>query len=85
MLKSPDIAGLIAKGDVGALTQAIAKSPGSGMQTLDQSLFELYNSGKIIEQEALGNAVFPEELAKKFRHASGARDDANYDGFTIGS
>lgn len=85
LLKSPEIAGLIAKGDVGSLTQAIAKSSEPGMQTLDQSLFALYESGKISEHEALENAVFPEELAKKFRHASGARDDASYEGFTIGS
>lgn len=69
LLKSPDIAGLIEKGDVGVLTGAIAKGAESGMQTFDQSLFELYSSGKISEHDALENAVFPDELALKFRNA----------------
>ena len=85
LLQSPDVAGLIERGDVSSLTSAIAESSKSGMQTLDQSLFELYNSGKISEHEALANAVFPEELAVKFGNAKGARDDDNYDGFTISS
>lgn len=83
MLKSPYISDLIEKGEVSLLKDAIEKSTESGMQTFDQSLFELYAAGKISEEEALKNADSHHNLALKFRLSRGVADDDGNDRFTI--
>ncbi|WP_455380448.1 PilT/PilU family type 4a pilus ATPase [Acidihalobacter prosperus] len=47
---------LIKKGEFRALKDVMEKGTSSGMQTFDQSLYELYRSGKITLKDALGNA-----------------------------
>ncbi|MCH7882654.1 MAG: PilT/PilU family type 4a pilus ATPase [Proteobacteria bacterium] len=84
LLKSPYIADLIEKGDVSALKDAIEKSSDSGMQTFDQSLFELYSSGKIDMEEALANADSRNNLAVKIRLAKGVSVGGSDDGLSIG-
>jgi twitching motility protein PilU len=75
LLNSPLIADLIFKGDVGGIKGVMAKSTGSGMQTFDQALFALYESGKISMEEALRNADSLNELRLKIKlegkHKSG--------------
>lgn len=47
---------LIKKGEFRALKDVMEKGSASGMQTFDQSLYELYRSGKITLKDALDNA-----------------------------
>jgi len=47
---------LIHKAQISELKEAMEKSTNAGMQTFDQSLFELYRSGKITLDEAIKNA-----------------------------
>jgi twitching motility protein PilU len=56
MLNSPLISDLIFKGEVSEIKEIMKKSRELGMQTFDQSLFELYESGKISYEDALRNA-----------------------------
>ncbi|MBI4938088.1 MAG: PilT/PilU family type 4a pilus ATPase, partial [Nitrosomonadales bacterium] len=56
LLNSPLIADLIFKGEVHAIKEVMAKSREIGMQTFDQSLFDLHEAGKITYEDALRNA-----------------------------
>jgi twitching motility protein PilU len=56
MLNSPLISDLIFKGEVAEIKEIMKKSRELGMQTFDQSLFELYDAGKISYEDALRNA-----------------------------
>ncbi|MGA8052410.1 MAG: PilT/PilU family type 4a pilus ATPase [Burkholderiales bacterium] len=56
MLNSPLIADLIFKGEVHEIKEIMKKSRELGMQTFDQHLFELYDSGAITYEDALRNA-----------------------------
>lgn len=56
MLNSPLISDLIFKGDVHEIKEVIGKSRELGMQTFDQALFDLYESGTIGYDDALKNA-----------------------------
>jgi twitching motility protein PilU len=56
MLNSPLISDLIFKGDVHEIKEIMKKSRELGMQTFDQSLFDLYEAGKITYEDALRNA-----------------------------
>jgi len=62
MLNSPLIADLIFKGEVGQIKEIMAKSTRLGMQTFDQSLFDLYEEGVISYEEAMRNADSKNEL-----------------------
>jgi twitching motility protein PilU len=56
MLNSPLIADLIFKGEVHEIKEIMKKSRELGMQTFDQHLFDLYDSGVITYEDALRNA-----------------------------
>jgi twitching motility protein PilU len=56
LLNSPLISDLIFKGEVSEIKEIMKKSRELGMQTFDQSLFELYEAGKISYEDALRNA-----------------------------
>ena len=56
LLNSPLIADLIFKGEVGEIKEIMKKSRELGMQTFDQSLFDLYEAGQISYEDALRNA-----------------------------
>ncbi|MEJ2107828.1 MAG: PilT/PilU family type 4a pilus ATPase [Acidiferrobacteraceae bacterium] len=56
MINSPLIADLIMEGNIPGIKELMAKSTEAGMQTFDQSLFNLYESGLISYDEALRNA-----------------------------
>ncbi|MCC6608522.1 MAG: PilT/PilU family type 4a pilus ATPase [Burkholderiales bacterium] len=56
MLNSPLIADLIFKGEVHEIKEIMKRSRELGMQTFDQHLFELYDSGVITYEDALRNA-----------------------------
>ena len=56
MLNSRHIGELIEKGDLNGVKEAMEQSMSPGSQTFEQSLFNLYKSGTISLEEALGNA-----------------------------
>jgi twitching motility protein PilU len=62
MLNSPLIADLIFKGEVGQIKEIMSKSTRLGMQTFDQSLYDLYEDGVITYEEAMRNADSKNEL-----------------------
>ncbi|NMP17688.1 PilT/PilU family type 4a pilus ATPase [Thalassotalea sp. Y01] len=62
LLNSPYIAELIKKGDVGQIKEVMTKSRELGMQTFDQALFDLYESGDISYTDALHHADSPNDL-----------------------
>lgn len=56
MLNTPLMSDLIFKGNVHEIKELMAKSNELGMQTFDQALFDLYESGRITYEDALRNA-----------------------------
>src|SRR5256886_1943952 len=56
MLNSPLISDLVFKGEVHEIKEIMKKSRELGMQTFDQSLFDLFEAGKISYEDALRNA-----------------------------
>lgn len=67
LLHSPLISDLIYKGEVHAIKEIMAKSRELGMQTFDQALFELFESGQISYDDALRNADSVNDLRLKFK------------------
>ena len=62
LLNSPLISDLIFKGEVHEIKEIMKKSRELGMQTFDQALFELYETGIISYEDALRNADSMNEL-----------------------
>ncbi len=56
MLNTPLVADLIFKGEVAEIKELMKRSRELGMQTFDQSLFDLYEAGSISYEDALRNA-----------------------------
>ncbi|HPI58852.1 PilT/PilU family type 4a pilus ATPase [Zoogloea sp.] len=56
MLNSPLISDLIFKGEIPGIKDVMKRSSELGMQTFDQSLFDLYEKGMITYEDALRNA-----------------------------
>jgi twitching motility protein PilU len=56
MLNTPLMSDLIFKGNVHEIKELISKSNELGMQTFDQALFDLYESGRITYEDTLRNA-----------------------------
>ncbi|MCL2020734.1 MAG: PilT/PilU family type 4a pilus ATPase [Betaproteobacteria bacterium] len=56
LLNSPLIADMIFKGEFHTIREIMEKSVNSGMQTFEQSLFELYENNAITYEDALRNA-----------------------------
>ena len=62
LLNTPLIADLIFKGEGGQIKEIMSKSTRLGMQTFDQALYDLYESGAISYEEAMRNADSKNEL-----------------------
>lgn len=65
MINTPYISELILKGQVDQIKEAMAESSEEAMQTFDDSLYALYQSGKIEMSEALANADSAANLETK--------------------
>lgn len=88
MINSPLMADLIRKGEVHKMKSLMAKSRNMGMQTFDQSLFDLYKQGSITYEDAINYADSANELRLmiKLGDSKGAGADslaASLDGVTI--
>jgi twitching motility protein PilU len=75
LINTPLISDLIAKGDVSGIKPIMAKSRELGMQTFDQSLFDLFQEGKINYEEALKNADSANELRLHIKLAGGVGEE----------
>jgi twitching motility protein PilU len=67
MINSPLISDLIFKGDVHEIKEIISRSRELGMQTFDQSLFDLHENGSISYEDALRNADSVNDLRLKIK------------------
>lgn len=56
LLNTPHIADLVLKGKIDEVKEAMQESPEKGIQTFDDSLYKLYQEGRIELEEALRNA-----------------------------
>ena len=75
MINSPLISDLIFKGDVHEIKEIIGRSRELGMQTFDQALFDLHESGTISYEDALRNADSVNDLRLKVKlHGKGAHN-----------
>jgi twitching motility protein PilT len=62
MIASPAIRNLIREGKAHQITGTIQTSVSMGMQTMDQSLRDLFRAGLITYDEAVSRAMNPEEF-----------------------
>ncbi len=67
MINTPLMSDLIFKGNVHEMKELIAKSNEMGMQTFDQALFHLYESGRIRYEDALRNADSVNDLRLRIK------------------
>jgi twitching motility protein PilU len=67
MIRSPLIAELILKGRISEIRDVVAKSTDHGMQTFDQSLFQLYEDGLIEYDDAIRAADSGNDLRLKIK------------------
>lgn len=88
LLNSPLMADLIRKGELHKIKSLMTKSTDLGMQTFDQSLFQLYQAGKITYEDAINYADSANELRlmiklgdNKGAHAES--ESSSLDGVTI--
>ena len=76
MINSPLMSDLIFKGEVQEMKELIAKSNELGMQTFDQALFDLFESGQITYEDALRNADSVNDLRLRIK-LEGKASDSN--------
>lgn len=75
-LNTPLAADLVRKGEVHELKELMKRSNEQGMQTFDQALYELYDSGEITYEDALSHADSPNDLRLMIK--LGSESDADY-------
>lgn len=80
LLNSPLISDMIMKGEVHSVKEVMSKSRELGMQTFDQALFDLVQSGIVKQEDALRNADSVNELRLMFKlkgkDSSGSNDSS---------
>ena len=77
MINSPLMSDLIFKGNVHDIKELIAKSNELGMQTFDQALFDLFESGAVRYEDALRNADSVNDLRLRIKLESKSADSSN--------
>jgi len=82
MIRSPLIGEMILKGRVSEIRSVIAKSTDSGMQTFDQSLFQLFEDGLIEYDDAIRAADSGNDLRLKIKLES-SRNESGELGDTL--
>ena len=86
LLNTPLIADLIEKGKVSEIKEVMKRSRELGMQTFDQSVYDLYKAGEITYEDCLKNSDSANEvrLMIKLGSESGELpDDAGLEGLSI--
>jgi len=85
LIQSAYISSLIEKRDIEEIKQAIEKSREAGMQTFDQSLYDLYKQGKITRELALQHADSSNNLSIKINLEEGTEKTAEGDALNLQS
>jgi twitching motility protein PilU len=67
LVGTPRVRELLKRGEIGDLKGAIAAGDRDGMQTFDQSLYRLYEQGRIDQEAAILAADSPNDLRLKMR------------------
>ncbi len=75
MLPTARISDLIRRGQIDLIREAIAKSVEPGVQTFDQSLFDLWQRGAVTMEQAIENADSKTDLALRIRLATSQSPD----------
>jgi twitching motility protein PilU len=75
MLLTPFVSELIQKGRTDEIKDAMSKGNEIGMQTFDQSLFDLYKAGRLTRQDALHFADSHTDLSLRIRLAEPRKAD----------
>ena len=84
LLGTPSIRELILKGEISAIKEMMEKSENLGMKTFDKALFDLFQEGKISEEEALKNADSANNLRLRIKLAGDGGDvGANVGGLSL--
>lgn len=86
LINTPRISSLIAKNELHALKETMAKSNEQGMQTFDQALFQLYSEGEITYTDAIHHADSPNDLRLMIKLQSSAtstREEGSLKGVTF--
>ena len=73
MINTPYISELIRKGQMNDIKEVMEKGGSVGMQTFDQSLFELYKAGQITLQSALNHADSRGDLEWRINFGGGVK------------
>ncbi len=74
MINTPYISQLIREGKFNEIKDVMHKAGEAGMQTFDQSLYDLFRSGKIDLKTALANADSSSDLEWKINFGGGVKD-----------
>lgn len=74
LINTPYAAELIKKGDFSGLKDVMEKGATAGMQTFDQSLYELYRGGQITLKDAMDNADSGGDLEWRVHFGGGLKD-----------
>lgn len=74
LINSPYISELIRRGDFHEIKAIMEKGEADGMQTFDQSLFQLFSEGKIDIKTALSHADSRSNLEWKINFGGGVKD-----------
>ncbi len=75
LINSPFISELIRRGDFHEIKQVMEKGEADGMQTFDQSLYQLFQDGKIDIKTALSHADSRSNLEWKINFGGGVKED----------
>jgi twitching motility protein PilU len=67
MIQTPLVSDLVMKGEIAEIREIMKRSNEQGMQTFDQSLFELFESHLISEKDALRNADSVNDLRLRMK------------------
>jgi len=85
LIQSAYISSLIEKREIEEIKEAIEKSREEGMQTFDQSLYDLYKQGKITKELALQHADSLNNLSIKINLEEGGEKTAEGDALNLQS
>lgn len=80
LLGTPSIRELILKGEIASIKEMMEKSDNLGMKTFDKALFDLFQEGKISEDQALKNADSANNLRLRIKLASEGGVQGSSDG-----
>jgi twitching motility protein PilU len=74
LVSTPYVRGMIEKGEVAGLKEAMRQGGGAGMQTFDDALFKLYSDGRVSYAAIMDHADSRTDLALRVRLKGGAGD-----------